>query len=340
MAPVAPASCAACVRDGRDRRQPFSIGGRSMRWHVHLCGCFVLSTAPGVLAQPPDANLPPPVPEGVTDDADLDVLTRGPVHEAFAEQINRDPSAGIVVPKAPPEPVAEIPPDAKPEGDDVAWISGYWFWDKDRNDFVWVSGVWRRIPPGRRWVPGYWQAESGGYQWVAGFWAAAERSELEYLDAPPASLEVGPASPAPSVDHFWIPGCWISTAGSYSWRPGYWSAYRVDWTWITARYAWTPRGCIYVSGYWDHPWSRRGCLFAPIYFRRPVYLQVGYNYRPAWCIEYNTLLLHLFVRPTYHHYYFGDYYGPEYHRDYYYACRAYGGSQSWYDPFCVYYQHL
>ena len=50
--------------------------------------------------------------------------------------------------------------------------------------------------------------------------------------------------------------------------------------------------------------------------------------------------MHLFVSPTYHHYYFGDYYGPECHRDYYYACRAYGGSQSWYDPFSVYYQHL
>lgn len=33
-----------------------------------------------------------------------------------------------------------LPPDQKPEGDDVAWIPGYWAWDDERNDFLWVSG--------------------------------------------------------------------------------------------------------------------------------------------------------------------------------------------------------
>jgi hypothetical protein len=35
----------------------------------------------------------------------VEVLTRGPVHEAFAETITFDPEPGIVAPKAPPEPI-------------------------------------------------------------------------------------------------------------------------------------------------------------------------------------------------------------------------------------------
>src|SRR5689334_9895592 len=75
----------------------------------------------------------------------VELQTRGPIHEAFAEAIGTAPAIGLVVPKQPPEPVNEIPPDVKPEGD-VVWIPGYWAWDDERNDFLWVSGVWR-VPP-------------------------------------------------------------------------------------------------------------------------------------------------------------------------------------------------
>ena len=51
---------------------------------------------------------PPEVPaeegaaEGTADPA-IEELTRGPVHEAFAEQVSPDAAPGMVVPKAPPE---------------------------------------------------------------------------------------------------------------------------------------------------------------------------------------------------------------------------------------------
>ena len=48
-------------------------------------------------------------PEGV------EVLGRGPVHEAFAQPLDT-PQAGPVAPKAPPEPIEEQPPAQKPEG--------------------------------------------------------------------------------------------------------------------------------------------------------------------------------------------------------------------------------
>ena len=77
----------------------------------------------------------------------VQVLTRGPVHEAFAKTVTFDPEPGIVVPKAPPAAIEELPPDQRPEGANVMWIPGYWGWDDERSDFLWVSGVWRALPP-------------------------------------------------------------------------------------------------------------------------------------------------------------------------------------------------
>src|SRR6186997_3251385 len=100
------------------------------------------------------ANQAPPAPNADRDD--VQVLTRGPVHEAFAETVTFDPEPGLVAPRAPPDPIEELPPAQRPQGDNVAWIPGYFAWDDDREDFLWVSGIWRALPPGREWVPGYW----------------------------------------------------------------------------------------------------------------------------------------------------------------------------------------
>src|SRR5438128_2298012 len=64
-----------------------------------------------------------------------EVLTHGPVHEAFGEPVTFDPEPGIVVGTKPPDVIEELPPDQRPEGDDVVWIPGYWAWDDDRGDY-------------------------------------------------------------------------------------------------------------------------------------------------------------------------------------------------------------
>ncbi len=104
-----------------------------------------------------------------------------------------------MVPKAPPAAIEEVPPEQRPEGANVAWIPGYWGWDDERNDFLWVSGIWRALPPGRQWVPGYWGKSGQGFQWTSGYWADAKVSEVEYLPEPPATVEVGPNIAAPSA---------------------------------------------------------------------------------------------------------------------------------------------
>src|SRR5262245_5986531 len=101
-----------------------------------------LAVAGGAWQDPPPPPQPgeqapqrdPAAPQGV------DALASGPVHEAFAEPVVFNPEPGPVVPKQPPDPIEEVPPDQKPEGENVAWVPGYWSWDEERDNFVWVSG--------------------------------------------------------------------------------------------------------------------------------------------------------------------------------------------------------
>lgn len=250
----------------------------------------------------------------VAQPAGLEVETRGPIHEAFAEPVFFDPQPGMVIPRQPPEPINEIPPDERPEGDMVSWISGYWSWDDDRDSFLWVSGVWRSIPPGRQFVPGYWAQATGGHQWIPGFWLNQQVQTVEYLPPPPEPLSMDPIGMAPASDHTWIPGMWVWRPTGYVWRPGYWLAPQPNWVWVPPHYVWTPSGCIYISGYWDYVLPRRGLLFAPVYVPPPMIARPAFVYTPHVVIESHLVVNHLFARPRYHHYYFGDYYAADYSR--------------------------
>src|SRR5262249_15876048 len=131
---------------------------------------------------------------------DVEVLTRGPVHEAYADPGVSPTEAPPVVPKQPPDPINEQPPDQKPEGENVQWIPGYFVWDDEPEDFVWLRGFWGTPPPGRTWVPGSWREVADGWQWTPGFWADAEKQDIQYLPPPPEPLEAAPSTPAPSPD--------------------------------------------------------------------------------------------------------------------------------------------
>lgn len=299
---------------------------RRSRWVVVICaGLLARSAATAALQAPAPAE-----PEGAQ------VLTQGPIHEAFAAPIVFDPKPGLNVAKSPPAPVPEMPPDQKPEGENVQWIPGYWAWDDGRNDFLWVSGVWRAVPPGRQWVPGYWQQVDGGFQWVHGYWSAAAQTPVQYLPAPPASLEAGPSSPPPSADAAWAPGSWVWQQDQYLWRPGFWVENQPGWMWVPAYYSWTPSGYVANPGYWDYPLINRGVAFAPVYFAQPVYAQPSFFYTPAVSLVTPSLYFSLFVRPAYHTYYFGDYYAASYYRSGIYPWYSFHGSRYGYDPLYAY----
>ena len=241
-------------------------------------------------------------------------MTRGPVHEAFAAPVVHDPKAGPVIPKEPPQPINEMPPDQKPAGQNIQWIPGYWAWDISRNDFLWISGIWREPPPNSQWVPGYWNEVDGGHQWVSGTWIPVSsaqnqgQSQQSYLPQPPASLEAGPNTPQPSANVSWTPGFWSWQASGYVWRPGFWAAVQPNWIWMPAHYVWSPSGYLFVPGYWDLPVANRGLTFAPVYYPQPVYAQPNFVFTPSIGIVGSAVTANLFVQASTNQYMFGNFY--------------------------------
>ncbi|MEM9410396.1 MAG: hypothetical protein AAGA30_04745 [Planctomycetota bacterium] len=247
------------------------------------------------------------------DAGEPEILLRGPLHEAFAETHQADPQPNPIVDATPPEAINEVPPEFKPEGSNVQWIPGYWAWDNAQDDFIWISGIWRDVPSNRRWVPGYWEPVESGHRWVAGLWAGLEQQDLNYLPTPPPSIDQGPSVASPSADYFYCPGNWEYRNNRYVWRTGHWQPRVANWIWIPAKYIWTPRGCIYRPGYWDREFDVRGTLFAPVHFRQPNFLATGFSFQPNYCINTGAdFFVHLFIRPSCNHYFFGNWYGPNF----------------------------
>jgi WXXGXW repeat (2 copies) len=262
-----------------------------------------------------------------------EVLAQGPIHEAFAQPVLYEPKPGAVIVKPPPAAINELPPDQKPEGANVQWIPGYWSWDDDRNDYIWVSGVWRAIPPGRQWNPGYWNQLSSGFRWVPGYWSAADVAQAQYLPTgPPASLEQGPSSPAPAATAVWAPGSWLWRSNQYAWQPGFWVNAQPNWVWTPGQYSATPNGYLYNQGFWDYPLATRGTMFAPVYFNQPIYNQPGYVYSPGIGLLAGGLTASLFIRPSYGSYYFGNYYGANNFQRGIYPFYSFHQSRYGYDP--------
>jgi hypothetical protein len=246
----------------------------------------------------------------------------------------------------PPKPLDELPPEQKPEGD-VRWISGYWAWDDDRNNFLWVSGVWRTPPPGKQWIGGYWKQDGDKWVWVPGFWTAlAQESEasqgaaqdtttqqVTYLPQPPAPPAVAAPAEPPAPDTFWVPGAWEWRGTTYVWRAGYWARVQPGYVWVPPHYRWTPGGYLYVAGYWDLAIARRGLLYAPVVVD-PYVVGAGFVYTPAYAVPETVIVDAMFVRPCYCHYYFGDYYGVAYANLGFESCVVY--SRTHYEPIFVY----
>jgi len=284
-----------------------------MRLSHHLLS---LSTALGLTfligpygdaTQLDDPDLPSP---------EFSVETRGPVHEAFAQPNEGKPELSIAIGQQPPPPMPEQPPEQRPDNPNMEWIPGYWAWDADRNDFVWVSGTFRDPPPGRRWIPGHWTNASEGWRWVSGFWGDENQSDIRYTPEPPAPLEDGPALPPPDDNSTYIPGCLLYNyaEASFVWRPGYWAPFRAGQIWTNAQYYWTPGGYAFCDGYWDYPLDNRGILYAPAYFPTPLWTNPGWFYRPRFIVALGAFYNSGFYRPGFNHFYFGNYYGNHYAR--------------------------
>jgi hypothetical protein len=274
---------------------------------------------------------PPPVPS----EEQPEVLTSGPVHEAFAAPVNLQDQEGLVAPEEPPARIEETPPVDRPQGEQYVWVPGYWAWDQDRHGYIWVSACWRAAPPGTYWVPGYWTKTTGGWAWVAGFWAPTANQKIQYLPVPPVYEDVEAPGLPPSEDVVWVPPCAYWSGDHFVRRAGYWVRQMEGWIWIPSHYVWTPRGYVFVAGHWDFSLSRRGVLFAPVYFPGRAHVRVGFTYSPSIVINLGVLQVSLFDCPRYSHYYFGDYYDDVYRTRGIYPRFESPRSHIWYDPLFV-----
>jgi hypothetical protein len=260
----------------------------------------------------------------------IEVQTRGPLHEAIAQPFEDKP--GTVIPKGPPPPINEEPPQQKLDSESSQWVPGYWAWDPERQDFTWVSGVYRAPPQGRAFVPGYWSHTTDGWRWVPGYWADARQQEKTYTPEPPAPLNVEPTTAAPDDQSLYIPGSWNYRDRTFAWRPGYWSAAQTGRVWVGPHYNWTPAGYVYVDGYWDYPLQDRGLIFAPATFNQLPGPDAVY--RPDYVVTYPGFLDSAYYLPGFGQFYFGNYSDPRYARLGY---RPWYAGANRYNPVFAYY---
>ena len=313
---------------------------------IKRLNCLMATAAVGfsgaiAVAQPPEPQ--PPAPQNpalrsadgeMEQQEGVEYLTRGPLHEAFATPYTAEAKAAELISKQPPEEIEELPPEYKPEGENITWIPGYWAWDEDASDFIWVSGLWREVPPGQRWIPGYWETEDNQYRWVSGFWVDETSDEVAYLPTPPETLERGPSSEAPDEFHFYIPGYWTYQTNDYKWVPGYWAQSQPGWVWIPVQYNWTPQGYVTTGGYWDYTLMNRGFVFTPVRYSNSVYTNPSYRYRPRYVLDTGeSMMIHLFLNAASSRFFFGDYYNTGYQ-----PWVRYYGNANYYDPMYTYYR--
>ena len=243
---------------------------------------------------------------------EMDVLTRGPLHEGFAIPVHFGTDTRLTVDRQPPEMIQEFAPSYRPQGN-MEWIPGYWSWDNDLKDFIWISGIWRDAPPERRWIPGYWQPQSDkSFAWMSGFWYPTDAQNIEFHPAPPEQKMVAPQGNAPSANHFWVPGNWEPENGKYVWRDGFWSKHEEGHVWIPMQNMPSADGFVHVPGYWDYPIDERGTIFAPVHFKSNLAQAAAIQYTPDVAVPADNLQFHLFADPRRNSYMFGNYYDPMY----------------------------
>lgn len=239
------------------------------------------------------------------------VRLRGPLHEAFAAPLAGANEPGKIVEGRPGRPLEELPAVIKPSSPRAVWIPGYWGWDPYEREFIWVSGVWRMPPPGMRWVPGYWTEHNKGCRWVRGFWYSIKEARLHYMPSPPVERRQESPAPSTAADEFRVPGYWSNKQGEYHWTSDFAAPHKQGWVWIGSHWAWTPRGALFLPGYWDYALANRGVAFAPVRLNADVQTRSGRTavFAPTVAINLDKLPEAMFVAAGLSHYYFGDYFG-------------------------------
>lgn len=210
-----------------------------------------------------------------------------PLHEAFVTPSDR----GILlkaIPYEPPSPVSEGIPRQRTE--EAVWIPGYWYFSDEEDDFIWISGLWRRSPPKQVWTPGSWRKIQDGWVRLPGYWSVDDPSSMRYVAEPPPDPISENAGPPPSDDHYWYPGFWFFSNDSkkYEWVSGQWMRYNPQWILVPGQIIWRPEGYLALPPYWDYPLDKRGDLYSPVQVEPAA--RKGYHFTPFVILDLPKIL--------------------------------------------------
>lgn len=216
----------------------------------------------------------------------------GPIHEAFVTRVSGNLAFDASSLQPPSQINERIPRQLDLQAE---WIPGYWAWESKVKDFVWVSGVWRRPPPGHQWISGFWKKYVEGWVWVPGFWNRVPLQNVDYIGIPPPDPVDQNTAPPPSNNYFWIPGFWhfLFDQQEYQWILGHWKELDPDWIFVSSYYIWRPGGYVFISAYWDWPLEDRGTAYSS------VIIEPDYRYRitfePAMILRPGTIVRNLYL---------------------------------------------
>lgn len=230
---------------------------------------------------------------------------QGPTHEAFFTPVTSSLTNQAVAATPPDTLLERIPQQADSE---AIWIPGYWDWDAERNDYLWISGVWRRPPPDHQWVNGYWKKFDEGWVRIKGFWAEDSEQNLAYLRTPPPDAIDEDVGEAPGKNYFWTNGYWSFDKGNsdFNWVRGAWVAFDQHWILVPAHYVWRESGYTLVNAYWDWDLSNRGTAYTSLYI--PEANRSGFIYEPSIIVEPLIITQHYFTYyPDYSYFYCHNY---------------------------------
>jgi len=226
-----------------------------------------------------------------------------PVHEAFVSSISGNLTYRTI-PLEPPEAINEKVP--KQQEIQTEWIPGYFAWEHNIKKFVWVSGVWRRSPPGHQWISGFWKSYDDGWVWFPGFWSAIPIEQIHYITlSPPDEIDDNPASP-PSNNYFWVSGHWNFSHEEhrYSWVRGQWAEFDAQWILNPSHYVFRPGGYVFIPAYWDFPLQNRWVAYSSAFIDLSYSKNVAYE--PSKVSSQESIIQELFAYypnyiPLFHH---------------------------------------
>ena len=217
--------------------------GKQVKTAIALVMTLVLAAGPLY----GDTNeLPPPVPA----QEQPEILTRGPVHEAFAEPVDLQVQAGVVAPKpAAIQHSRKIRRQTNRQANNSSGCraTGPGIRNGTATSGSAAAGALRHQAGTGCQVTGPKCPKAGSGYPVSGRRLPA-LSRLSICRLLRRSKTCSRRGPSPSPDNIWVPPCWYWYQGRYVLRHGYWLVAQADWVWAPSHYVWTPRGYVFVAG--------------------------------------------------------------------------------------------